>query len=208
MTNKEIIKNIFKQTSARITILITLIFSLIFPLISINYIIPSFEEQIMINTVDDAKKVSQYLYGKYKKTNKFSEIKSIKKDLDIYKIKLFDPKGLTIYSTSKKNIGKINKHSHFQDIIAKGNSYYKIVKKGKKALEGQIIELDIAEVYIPIMENNTFKYAFEIYYDISSEVKNFNDLTYKMKVINLFIIFLFIFLINQTLLKKHIKKNY
>ncbi len=180
-----------KQTNAKITLVLTLLFGILFTLIFNSYMLPSFKDQIMKNTVNDAKKISHYLIKEYKDEDRLAELNIIKKHLGIYKIKLFDPTGLTIFSTSKKNIGKINKHSHFQDIVAKGNSYYKIVKKGKKALEGQYIELDIAEVYIPIMENGVFINAFEIYYDISSEVNNFNNLILKLRIVNFSIVLLF-----------------
>ena len=184
MTNKEIINNIFKQKNAKITLLITVLFVILFSLASTKYMIPSFEKQIMLNIIDESKRVSNHLISVYKRDKSFEHMKQMKEDLNIEKIKFFDKKGLILYSTSEKDIGQINTKEYYHNIVVKGKVFYKIVKKGKKTLEGREIKVDVAEVYIPIIDNGKFTNAFEVYYDISSKIKIFNDMTLKFKIIN------------------------
>ncbi len=214
MKKLEIIKTIFKQKDSKYALIATFLFSIIFLLISTKYIVPSFEEQIMLNTIDESKRVSNHLISIYEKDKKFTHIKSLQEDLNIEKIKFFDKNGLVIYSTSKKDIGEINKRDYFHNIVAKGEVFYKIVKKGKKTLENRLIKTDVAEVYIPILKNNEFIYAFEVYYDISLKVKNFNELLFKINLLNTFtiiLIFVLVFIrlysINKFRLKEKITQQ-
>ncbi|MCK5111405.1 MAG: HAMP domain-containing histidine kinase [Arcobacteraceae bacterium] len=195
MTNAEVIKNIFKQKSLKFTLLMTLFFTIILSLISTKYIIPSFEEQIMLNIIDESKRVSNHLISVYNEDKDFSHMKRMKEDLNIEKIKFFDKKGLILYSTSKKDIGKINTNDYYHNIVAQGKVFYKIVKKGKKTLEGRQIDVDVAEVYIPIVKNGKFIYAFEVYYDINSKVKSFDKLILKIEIIHYFIVFLILIIV-------------
>ena len=190
MIDKVIIRNIFKLSGTKFTLFITFIFITLFLLVSTRYIIPSFEEQIMLNTVDEAQRVSTHLISVYKKNKSFIHMERMKNDLKIQKIKFFDPSGRILYSTSKKDIGTINKKDYYHNIVAKGKVFYKIVKKGKNTLEKEIIQTDVAEIYIPILENNKFQYAFEMYYDISTKVKSFDELILKIKFINYLVIVL------------------
>jgi signal transduction histidine kinase len=192
MNNLTIFKNILKLKGSINTLLMTFVLVVVFFLISTKYIIPSFEEQIMFNTVDESKRVSQHLISVYEKDKNFIHMNNIKDDLKIERIKFFNNKGLILYSTNQKDIGTINTKEYFHNIVAQGKVFYKIVKKGKLSLEGKPIQTDVAEIYVPIMKNGKFIYAFEVYYDISSKVKSFDKLLFKIKTINYFVVFLII----------------
>ena len=191
----EVIKNIFKNKFYKIILIVSILLSIILPLFGLKFIMPSFEEQIMFNIVDESKRVSKHLISVYKDNKDFSHMKSMQADLNMEKIKFFDDKGLIVYSTSKKDIGKLNTRDYFHNIVAKGEIFYKIVKKGKKSLEGRKIESDVAEVYIPIMENDKFVYAFEVYYDITKKIQNFENLTFKITILNYIMVTIIMILI-------------
>ncbi len=92
----------------------------------------------------------------------------VKEYYNLEKIKLFSRHGEIIYSTDPKDIGEINNKSYFNEIVAKGNSYSKIVRKESESLEGQLMHVDVVETYVPIMDSDRFAGAFEIYYDITN----------------------------------------
>jgi signal transduction histidine kinase len=192
MNSIDIIKNIFKLKGSIVTLVMTFVLIIILFLISIKYIIPSFEEQMMLNTVDESRRVSQHLISVYEDDNTYKHMKRMKNDLQMEKVKFFDKNGFILYSTSQKDIGKVNTKEYFHNIVAKGKVFYKIVKKGKKTLEGRLIQTDVAEVYIPIMKDGKFQYAFEVYYDISEKVKSFERLLFKIKSVNYLVVFLII----------------
>ena len=70
----------------------------------------------------------------------------------------------------------MNKKEYFHNIVAQGRSYSSIVKKDSMSLEGQLISADVVETYVPIMIQDTFAGAYEIYYDISSRKERLDGL--------------------------------
>jgi signal transduction histidine kinase len=195
MSTLQITKEILKQKNSLITLLITIVLSITFLLGSIKYLLPSFEEQIMSNTIDSAKRVSNLLINVYEKENDFSHMTDFKDDLALVKIKFFDTKGKIIFSTDKEDIGTLNTKDYFHNIVAKGEVYYLIVKKGGTTAGGvKIKEVDIAEIYVPIMKNGKFQYAFEVYYDITKEQEQFDNLVFKIRVVS-YLVVLLVFII-------------
>ena len=94
-------------------------------------------------------------------------------DFELMKIKVFASDGEIVYSTSEKDIGKINEKDYFHNIVAKGRVFSKVVYKDTKSLEGQVVNEDVVETYVPIMHAGSFIGAFEVYFDITA---NKNDL--------------------------------
>lgn len=92
-------------------------------------------------------------------------------DFGLMKLKLFAPDGETIFSTAGKDIGVINKHDYFHQKVARGEVFTKVVRKDEKSLEGQVVTVDVVETYVPIMAEGRFLGAFEIYFDITEEIK-------------------------------------
>jgi diguanylate cyclase (GGDEF)-like protein len=98
-------------------------------------------------------------------------------DYHLYKVKVFSKSGTTIYSSSPEDIGKQNSNVYFINIVAQGNTYTKVVKKNTKSLESQVVKRDVLETYIPILSQNDFVGAFELYYDITDHIAELNRLT-------------------------------
>ena len=91
------------------------------------------------------------------------------KEFEIVKIKLFDSAGIVIYSSESKEIGEVNRHDYFKEQVANGKVFSKIVEKNQSSMEGKVVGVSVAEVYVPILNNDKFHGAFEIYYDITKE---------------------------------------
>ena len=101
-------------------------------------------------------------------------VANAKSDFNIHKLKIFSALGEVIYSSSKGEIGQINRNAYFHEIVVAGNEFTKVVQKESSSLEGQIFKVDVVETYVPVMKNGKFIGAFEIYYDITSKMDDLN----------------------------------
>jgi hypothetical protein len=77
------------------------------------------------------------------------------------KLKIFNPAGEILYSTSPEEIGQINSKEYFHEVVAKGYPYTKVIKKDAKSLEGQKVTVDVVETYVPIMGKNKHDKLFK-----------------------------------------------
>jgi signal transduction histidine kinase len=173
-----------QEKNTIITILTAFFICIILLLGLTKYLLPSFEQQIMLNIIEQSKRVSNHLIVKYNKDNNFLHMEEMKNDLNLEKIKFFDKSGKILYSSTKEDIGQINEKDYFHNIVVKGQIYYLIVKKGKETLENRKVQEDVAEVYIPIMKDGVFEYAFEVYYNITNQVKRFEELKLRINLIS------------------------
>lgn len=146
---------------------------------SLLFLTPSFTKLISDNTEANALLIGTHLqrnlfapghpFTKEALTSDFdTAIATIVKDFHMMKIKVFAANGETIYSTEKKDIGVMNTHDYFHNIVAQGKPFTKIVKKDTKSLEGQQVSIDVVETYVPAMTADTFLGAFELYLDITA----------------------------------------
>jgi diguanylate cyclase (GGDEF)-like protein/PAS domain S-box-containing protein len=100
--------------------------------------------------------------------------------LVIQKLKIFSSSGEILFSTDKKEIGQVNRKDYFVQVIAKGTPYTKTVSKNYETAEGIISKTDVVESYVPIMRQEKFAGAFEIYYDISKRKSKLDGLVTRM----------------------------
>lgn len=139
---------------------------------------PSFTALVIENTEKEAEKVAAHLsvmllpglkeFQADSITEAFHNgVDEVMRDFGLLKLKLFSPTGEIVYSTDRKEVGQVNRKSYFREIVAKGNKYSKVVKKGTRTLEDQTVVADVVETYVPIMRDGKFVGAFEIYYDIT-----------------------------------------
>ena len=188
-------KNMIQEKNTIVT-LVTAFFICIILLFGLTkYLLPSFEQQIMLNIIEQSKRVSNHLIVEYNKDNNFLHMEEMKKNLNLEKIKFFDKNAKILYSSTKEDIGQINTKDYFHNNVVKGEVYYIIVKKGKETLENRIVQEDVAEVYIPIMQDGVFQYAFEVYYNITNQVKRFEVLKLRINVISYLIAIVAFFLV-------------
>lgn len=176
-----------RHNSVIYTILLSIIIVAIgMSIFHLRYIYPSFVNQIVENTENQAVRVGRHLTREV--LEHYSEeqflvsqelkmlIDNSSEDYNLWKIKIFSYSGETIYSTSKEDIGSINKKSYFHDIVAEGNTYTQVIEKNSKSLEGQIVTSDVVEAYIPIMSEGRFIGAFELYYNITTQKESLDNL--------------------------------
>ena len=86
-----------------------------------------------------------------------------KNDFGLRKIRVFSKEGEIIFSTDVDDIGLINQEKYFYDVISKGRIYTEVVQRHTESLEGQRMSADVVETYVPLMRDDKFLGAFEIY---------------------------------------------
>lgn len=118
------------------------------------------------------------------------DVAMLQQHFKLIKMKMFNPAGRIIFSTDEAEIGQLNTKSYFQDRVAKGQSYTKVVRKNNRSLEGEEVLQDVVETYVPIMNKDRFLGAFEIYYDITETEESIETLLRRSYAIIFFVSFI------------------
>jgi len=159
-------------------------------LISYNIflIIPSFTKLLINTTEKDAVRITRHLVssmlileqtGIRKESLNIQlskEVEKLKEDFELINLKVFSASGEIVFSADPNEVGEVNRKKYFQDIVAKGKVYAKVVPKDEESLEGRKVTSDVLETYVPIMNEGRFLGAFEIYYDITDRKKQLDKL--------------------------------
>lgn len=169
---------------------ISLLASIAIPAYTGLYIYPQSRDLIIKQVEHEAT-----LLAKHLSTTLFKDVKSLQNeilpeefiqevevvlhDFELYKIKTFSSSGRVIYSSDADDIGELNQRTYFQDIVTKGNIYGKIVNKQERSLEDEVVNRDVYEIYVPIMKDNTFNGAFEVYYDVTKGMQQIRSLKWR-----------------------------
>lgn len=184
-------------------ILILLFAGAIFtPLVHYFIIYPSFTRLLLQQTEDEAIRSGSHIKRILLNDNQVDQIhldssthkemEDISRDFSLMKIKIFSPSGEVIYSTDKDEIGTVNQVNYFHEKIAKGQTVTNVVQQNSDTLEGQSITRDVVETYVPIMHQEDFVGALEIYYDISARKNDLDQLisniTYQLVSLSLLLI--------------------
>ena len=173
-----IFQTILQVSFLRNILIVWVIIAVSLPLYVRFYSYPSFQKTLINFTEREASLLANHLSRDLTGSNEeqlslppefLQGLEKAFKDFHLEKIKIFDATGLVIHSTTAADLGTLNTHPYFHEIVAKGRPYTKLVSKDKKSLEGRKMTVDVAESYQPIMANGRFHGAFEIYYDISSQ---------------------------------------
>lgn len=191
-----------------------------FPLYIIFYLDPAFVDFVTRTSEREAVKVANHIAvvlfpeaTEFSKTSlsdtKAKILGALQADFQIIKVKIFTPDGTVIYSTDSSEIGALNTHEYFRQVVAQGGLYTKTVKKNTISMEGQVMPLDVVETYVPIMYGPTFAGAFEIYYDNTSPRNELRALLTKVgtSVIVLTIGMLALILLAFLNATKHLKEK-
>jgi PAS domain S-box-containing protein/putative nucleotidyltransferase with HDIG domain len=159
---------------------------LLLPLYVYFYLSPSLEKFVAEDTGADAVRIATHLSSMFPDVDRVSSrtlpdnIEQIfldaKSDFNLLKIKFFSDLGEVVYSTSPEDVGEINRHNHFHEIVAAGREFSEVVEKETASPEGRIFT-DVMSSYVPLMRNGKFIGAFEIYYDITDQLETMHGMT-------------------------------
>ena len=185
---KSMIKTKFSQNTVLTNFLIaSLILIAVLPIYIIFFVNPIFTSLLEETMKDNAVRVANHfvswrLLEKTKLEKGFpgvdimTEIERLKSDFDLLKLKVFSESGEVTFSTDHYDIGDINREAYFHEIVRKGIPYSEVILQGTESLEGQKMATDVVETYIPLMRDDKFLGAFEIYYDITARNKRLDNL--------------------------------
>ncbi len=203
---------ILKLSYLRNILIVAVIIATLLAVGDILFIYPSFSNLLTKNKEDEATRMAAHLKSyiipdqtelssDLLSPELFHEIQDHSKHFKLMRLKIFSKSGETLYSTDPKDIGKINKNRYFFDIVAKGNTYAQVVKKGTKSLEGQKFQVHVVETYIPIMTNDAFRGAFEIYYNITDAKNRLDKLLFTSSAMSFILAISLLIGIIQALIK-------
>lgn len=181
----------FNITYLKILVFLSLASAGIIPSYLALHVTPSFQQLIISETEKEAQRVANHLASLYfhapdksisrQSISTISEADhQIRQDFHLKKLKIFFASGEIAYSTDVEDVGKINTAGYFVEKVAKGNLYSKIVRKDEPSLEGNYMKVDVVETYVPIMQNDIFLGAFEIYFDITNQNNSLKHLVWKI----------------------------
>jgi hypothetical protein len=183
------------------SIVMTVIMLLLYPL----FLHPEFTKEIVLEAQKNSQRVAAYLIKEYYPAISSivklvpSDVEaSIQRDIDIFnlwKIRFFNPDGEILYSSEKAEIGNMNKKPYFVELVAKGHIFANMVKKEGDTKDGTPTPYDVVETYIPIMLENTFNGAFEIYVNVTEQMQRLKELFWRSYIIFSLVICIFLILI-------------
>ncbi|MEJ2233588.1 MAG: ATP-binding protein [Syntrophobacterales bacterium] len=208
--------NILKIPLLRNILLVSLLIVIVLPLCNILFIYPSFIRLLTDDKRDDALQIAKHLSSflisdeieltrdilKGELSNEAEQLKLLRTDFDLVKLKFFSKSGEVIFSTDPKDIGIVNNNRYFHDIVAKGSTHAEIVQKDTQSLEGQKMPVDVVETYVPLMKDDVFVGAFEIYYDITARKAELDSLLSRSSMVLFGLAFALLFVISITLLRE------
>jgi signal transduction histidine kinase len=111
------------------------------------------------------------------------KIEMFQEDFRFAKVKLFSGQGEVVYSPDPEDLGKIKLQPDILKSLSQGNYYSKSLKKGSISLEGDVVEADIVETYIPLIVNDTFNGAYKMDYDITLRNNAIHNVVFKASLI-------------------------
>ncbi len=103
-------------------------------------------------------------------------IRGTTRDFNLIKARILFPSGEVLFSTIPEETGSIIGSAEFHQTVKSGRHFTQLTEKGGKSLEGQVMEGDVVETYVPILRDNKTIGVFEIYYDITATRDELNRL--------------------------------
>jgi len=191
-------------------LIISILASLAMPIYIINFLEPSFSQFVAQEAEAEATLIanhmSQLFFPNPKELQEQTitaedqnKLAQVAQAFGIIKVKIYSSQGHVIYSTDPQDRGKTNTHKYFYDIVAKGQTFSKVVQKNHTTMEGRIMPVDVVETYVPIFRKKSFAGAFEIYNDITVEENKLHQLSKKSRNISISFSFLLLLAIIFTI---------
>ena len=175
----------------------------------ISYVInPTFTKAFIAKNEDEAQLVARHITNMVMANHETlpaaaaiaAAVPRLAKEFHLVKLKVFDPNGVTIYSSAPNEVGARNVNEYFRTIVAQGHPYTALVKEGEKTLGGRLADLDLVEAYVPIMRNDRFIGALAIHYDVSGYLERHNHILFLATTLPLLLMFAFLLSVIALLL--------
>ena len=181
---RNLIRTVFLRNALIATSLLLAAFPLLFYFIAIAPI-----EKLISNTIEESAAVTakqlasminpqqqQFTKDLLQDPLKAGTLEKLKNSLKLERIKIYSSMGEILYSSNPEELGEINDNEYFVKTVAKGIPYTKTVEEKRETAEGRLVNVEIVETYVPLMLENQFLGAFEIYYNITDSHQNFQKI--------------------------------
>lgn len=158
----------------------TLAMMLALPAYLYYVVYPAFEQQLIRNTEQEARRISRHLAAMVFPPTSILPVRAVaqtaqtagymqtfRQELGLWKLRLFDAEGEIVFSTQPDEVGRRNPAPQFYAIVAQGQPWSKLEMKGGKTAEGEKVDISVVETYVPILHGQRFVGAFEVYHDIN-----------------------------------------
>jgi len=167
-------------------VLLAILAVVVVPLYISVHVAPSLRDHVVQDTQDEAIRVATHISGMFIKSDQLSVntlpanfdemVAMVARDLSIYKLKILSPSGEIVYSTAPTEIGTIDRNPYFQENVAVGQPYSKLIRKEQATMEGEKFKADVVEAYVPVMRGDKFIGAFGVYYDVTQHLTYLHQL--------------------------------
>ncbi|PLX84383.1 MAG: hypothetical protein C0617_07785 [Desulfuromonas sp.] len=168
--------------------------ALLFPLFNNLFTYPAYQELLTHETESEAVRYVKYLTHtlgldkrRLEKGNLpahiTEEVGALRSDALLVKLRVFSPSGEIVHSSVPEEVGTVNRKAYFREIVAKGGIYSKVVQKDSFTAEHQPTTIDVVETYVPIMTEDGFGGAVEVYYDITENRRGVESLTFRSSLL-------------------------
>jgi PAS domain S-box-containing protein len=175
----QIARHILRLKFLRNILIVCLAVALLLPLYNWIFVTPAFRRLNDASSEDNARRVANHLVHLLELDRRpistamdiaalDAAARGLKADFNLEKLRLFDSRGRIVFSTDAAEIGQHNSRPYFVQKVAEGHLYSQVVARGMPTREGRVEMRDVVEVYVPVMRQETFLGAFEIYYDITA----------------------------------------
>ncbi|UCE82788.1 MAG: hypothetical protein JSV47_14040 [Deltaproteobacteria bacterium] len=209
--------NILKVPFLRNILLVSLVIVIVLPLYNILFIYPAFTKLLTDDKRDDAIRIARHLSSycvsghteltsdllQVQLSNEVERLRQAEEDFDLIKLKFFSKSGEVLFSTDPKDMGNVNNETYFHEIVAKGKVHAEVIHKDTESLEGQKLPVDVVETYVPLMKDDSFLGAFEIYYDITARKNELESLLSRSSAVLFTLAFALLLVITITLIREN-----
>ena len=208
--------SILKVPYLRNILLVSLVLLIVLPLYDILFIYPAFNKLLTDDKRDDAIRIAKHLSSilvsreteltkdllQSHLSDELGQLREVRDDFDLIKLKFFSKSGEIIFSSDPKDVGDINNKRYFHEIVANGKIYAEVIRKDTESLEGQKMPADVVETYVPLMKDQAFLGAFEIYYDITARKSELDSLLSRSSLVLFGLAFALLSVIGITLFRE------
>lgn len=127
--------------------------------------------EIVLSEIDDPEQV--FASG-FVSPQTSAQLNLIPRASDAFRFKLFRPNGTVFWSTRPTDVGNINTHDYYEEIVAQGGNYYLAEYAHPSEVFGLTLPPGkgtglryVTEVYRPVMSDGGFAGAMEFYADMT-----------------------------------------
>lgn len=206
--------NIWRNPLLRNTLIMSLALATLLPAYDVLVIFPSFTNLLIKSTKDDTESIARHLasmlISEKSDLNEATiledllrEIKELKINFDLKRLKVFSKSGEVLYSTNVSDIGLVNNRNYLNEVLTLGKVHSKFIHRDAESLEGQKMAVDVVEIYVPLISGGQVLGAFEIYYDITARKIQLDKLLSRSSVI----VFTLAFILSTVIVLLLFKEN-